>query len=40
MFLNDILCIFNLREDYAVSLIAQSCKVDKEVMIDDDTYWT
>ena len=34
--LNDILCIFNLREDYALGLIAQSCKVDREVRIDDD----
>ena len=33
--LNDILCIFNLREDYALGLITQSYKVDIEVMIDD-----
>ena len=36
VFLNDILSIFNLREDYALGLIAQSCRVDKYVMIDDD----
>ena len=36
VFLKDILCIFNLREDYALGLIAQSSKVDKEVKIDDD----
>ena len=31
------MCILNLREDYAIGLIAQSCKVDKEVTIDDDS---
>ena len=36
VFLNDILSIFNRREDYALWLIAQSCRVDKYVMIDDD----
>lgn len=36
VFLNDILSIFNLREDYALGLIAQSCRVDNYVMIDDD----
>ena len=36
VFLNDILSIFNLREDYALGLIAQSCRVDKYVKIDDD----
>ena len=36
VFLNDILSILNLREDYALGLIAQSCRVDKYVKIDDD----
>ena len=34
--LNDILCIFNLREDYALGLIGQSCNVDTKVKIHDD----
>ena len=36
MLSNDILCIFNLREDYALGLIAQSCNVDMDIKIDDD----
>ena len=36
VFLYDIECMFNLREDYAISLIAQASRLDKEVGIEDD----
>lgn len=36
VFLHDIECMFNLREDYAISLIAQASRLDKEVGIQDD----
>ena len=36
VFLHDIECMFNLREDYAISLIAQASRLDKEVGIEDD----
>ena len=37
MCLHEILHIFNLQEDYALGLIAQSCNVDKEAMVDEDS---
>ena len=36
VFLHDIECMSNLREDYAISLIAQASRLDKEVGIEDD----
>lgn len=34
--LHDVQAIFNLREDFALAALVQSCKLDVEVGIDDD----